>query len=425
MRPTNFIDLISIWNNQWKPDQTLKTLQEVKLKRLVNHAYQNVPYYRDLFVASGITPEDINTLEDLKLIPPTSKKQLQELSLKDKLATDISPKTCIQNTTSGTTGIPLKSYYTQNDSTLMSLSWARAFLSSGMKPWHRMSALVGKPTVRETQSWYEYFGLWRRKEITSWKSPEEWVGEIQKWKPKIIIGYVMTLKLLAETMQQDDIKDISPDIIFHSSAILDDYSRQYLKSVFHSKIIDIYGSDEAGCIAWECDQCAGYHISADMVIMEVIKNGEPAPPGIEGDIIITNLHSYAMPFIRYLQDDVGILSERKPACGRNFPLLDRIQGRMDDFIILNTGQKLSPHPFYHCIDPVPGVKRWKIVQERRNRISVYIEPGTGFSNSTVPIIKENLDKLLNGGLEYDVTSVDSIPTDPASKFRAVSSKIDE
>jgi len=421
--PPTLVQFVSLLKNHRKQPEEIRSIQERKLRKLIRHAYDKVPYYRELFNSNKIEPQDIQTLKDLETIPLTSKKQLQDLALEDKLSEGIDPLRCKSFSTSGTTGIPLVSYFTPHDSTLKNLSWIRTFKLNDLKPWHKMAAFIGQKQTKKKRSWYEHFGLWRRREISSWKSTEDWVAEILQWKPDVLIGYVMTLRILAEAIQDKRIEGIKPKMIFHSSALLDSYSQAYIESVFQTKVTDIYGSDEAGCIAWSCGKCGGYHICSDMVIVEALNKGERVRPGQHGEAVITNLHSYAMPFIRYKQEDIITLSRKEPVCGTNFPLLERIDGRMDDFIILKNGTKLSPHPFYHSIDPVPGVNKWRIVQDRGGQISVELETAPNFDTAGLQTIKNNLNQLVKGELEIRIIPRDSLPIDPSTKFRTVSSKL--
>ena len=415
--------LYRLQKNQWKSLPQINKIRDLKLQRLIQHAYHNVPYYKNLFDHNKIKPEDIQTAEDLIKIPVTSRKTLQELPLSEKTAAGTDIKKYRASATSGTTGIPLKIYTTSSDSTMMSLSWARAFLSSGMRPWDKMLAFIGQKRVSSKKPWYQHFGLWPRKEISNWNPPEVWIEEIRKWQPKVLIGYEMTLRILAETIQQNQIKDIRPKKIFHSSGILNPSSRDYLESTFKCKVTDIYGSDEAGCIAWKCPDCSSYHIYADMVILEIIQKGKTIPSGESGEMTITNLHSYAMPFIRYQQGDMGILSLKNPVCGRGFPLLEKIEGRTDDFIILSSGLRISPHPFYHCMDPVQGIRRWRITQDNINKLTVEIEPGKMFSQQTILNIQKNLKELVADKIEIRIIKVESITIASGIKFRAVNSKV--
>jgi phenylacetate-CoA ligase len=211
-------------------------------------------------------------------------------------------------------------------------------------------------------------------------------------------------------------------MIFHSSAILDGSSRHFLESVLQCRVVDMYGSDEAGCIAWECDTCNGYHLSSDMVILELVRGTEPALPGEEGEVLVTNLHSFAMPFIRYTQGDVAVLSTKNPQCGRGLPLLEQVVGRTDDFVVLRDGTKISPHPLYHCIDHVIGISRWRITQDSLDRITVELTLDESQRAAICDTVKKNLTTLTKEQLEINISVVDSIPIDPSSKFRAVSSR---
>jgi len=401
----------------------IQKIRERKLRRLVRRAYRYVPYYRSLFDSACLKPQDIKTLDDLERIPLTSKSRLRELPESEKTAANIDLSRCGSFTTSGTSGIPLRSYFSRRDSTMKNLGWIRAFAHVGIRPRQKMAAFVGKKTVKAAPSWYERLGLWRRKEISSWAKPETWVKELRRWKPEVIIGYVMTLRILAEYLEANALKDIKPRAIIQSSALLDGPSRKFLEDAFRCPVIDIYGSDEGGCLAWECRACGGYHISEDTVILEILKNGRPAGAGEVGDVVITNLHSEAMPFIRYRQDDLAALSERTPSCGRRFPLLEKIEGRIDDFIRLSTGEKISPHPFYHCLDPVPGVKRWRLTQVAVGRLRVEIAADKDFADASRSLIDECLRGLVKNQMKIEIEIVDSIPVDPAGKFRTVSSQV--
>ena len=425
MRPHQVSDLFRMQRLQRRSPSRIRQVREKKLRSLVRHAYAKVPYYRELFDSVKIKPDDIRTPEDLAHLPQTSRAHLQDLDLKEKTAMGAALDRCRVSSTSGTTGIPLQIYLDRDDASLMGLAWARAFMAGGMKPWYRTAAFIGQEEVKTKSSWYEHLGLWRRLEISSGWDPAERVDRLQVWKPEVIVGYVMTLKILAEYIQKHGITGIHPELIFHSSAVLDPHSRRRLESVFQCRIVDVYGSDEAGCIAWECDECGGYHVSEDMVIVEIVKDGNPAPPGESGEVVITNLNSRVMPFIRYRQGDVCRLLDKEPVCGRTFALLDKVAGRTDDFIVLPGGQKISPHPLYHCIDPVSAVKRWRLVQESPGSVRLEIEPGEGFGEDSESVIRSCLARILGEAVRIQVSVVETIAVDPYMKFRAVSSNVKE
>jgi phenylacetate-CoA ligase len=139
--------------------------------------------------------------------------------------------------------------------------------------------------------------------------------------------------------------------------------------------------------------------------------------------VITNLHSWAMPLIRYRSGDEVTLAETEPACGRTLRLLSGIQGRVNDCIVFKTGERMSSQPFYFAVQNVPGVRRWRITQESLDRLLVEIEPAPEFGEASERAIVGNLTDLVRGEMSVALARVSSFPFDPARKFRQVQSKI--
>jgi phenylacetate-CoA ligase len=414
--------LAGLWLNQWRSPRALERLREKKLRRLIDHAYHKVPFYRAIFEDRKLRPEDIRTVADLAALPLVSKKELQGLPTKEKLAAGYRPGTCRAFLTSGTAGTPLPVFYSRRDWTMVNLGSARAFFAMGMRPWHRMASFVGKsPRPEKDRKWYERLGVWRGRDISSRQDPSDWIAALHGWRPQVLIGYVMTLRILAEAVRDKGAQVWTPDLIISGSGVLDEFTRRLLASVFSCRVMDYYASFEAGTIAWECRTCGGYHLSSDTVIVEALADGKPAPPGRAGEVVITNLHSYAMPFIRYRQEDEIVLAARRPKCGRGLPLLERIQGRADDCVVMSDGRKIPSQPFYYSIEPVPGVKKWKVVQEDLLTIRVDIEPGPEFTGESRRLIERNLRKVVGETMKIEFVIGPSLPVLPSQKYRQVSS----
>lgn len=408
--------------NPRRPAAEIRQLQERKLARLLSHARAHVPYYREMFKTAGFPSGTSGWVEGFGALPLTSKVQLRALPVSERTADNVDLSRCRSFSTSGTTGIPLKSFFTPGDMIMKNLAWTRAFRLAGARPGQKTAALVGPQYGPRRASWYERLGLWRRLEISSAGAPEEWIRRLKEWRPDILLGYVLNLKLLAEALQTAQ-EEIPLQAVFQSSALLDEASRRFLEAVFRVPVRDFYGSDEAGCIAWECPACAGYHIAADMLLVEIIKDGRAAGPGEEGEIVVTNFHSAAMPFIRYRQGDVATVAAHPPRCGRSFPLLERIQGRTDDFVILPDGRKLTPHVLYHALDPIAGLGRWRIVQDEPLLLRVECERAAGSAEDLRRAVETGLRAHLPAALRLDIRIVAAIPVSPGQKFRAVHSKL--
>lgn len=416
--------LLQLLHNQWKTPQEIKELQDRKLRALIQHAYGRVPFYRRLFDSVGVKPEEITRSEDLPRLPMTSRSDLINLPQEDILAQGLNPRHCCQSMTSGSTGIPLTILHHRCDITRTNLAWGRVYLVHGVKLWNRMAGFTGQRDLQKGKSWYEYLGLMKQKMLSNWDDPSQWISELRVWRPQAMIGYVMTLKLLALAMQAQKVTDIRLNVIFQSSGLLDEASRQFLQSAFGvPRIVDIYGSAEAGCIAWECKTCPGYHVNSDMVIVELLDDGKPVDPGYEGEVVITNLHSYAMPFIRYQQGDVGRWATSSPLCGRGFSIMENIEGRLGDFITLPSGKRFSPHLFFIALDTVVGVTKWRLIQETVHRLRVEIVVNQSSGDLAPQAVRASLKEIVGEEMEIIVSEVSSLPYDPSQKFQSVKSMI--
>jgi phenylacetate-CoA ligase len=215
----------------------------------------------------------------------------------------------------------------------------------------------------------------------------------------------------------------NPDFIFGVSDVVDEECRELIESAFHTRLIDLYGAAEAGCIAWECKTCRGYHINMDTVIIEYIKGGKAAQPGTPGNIVVTNLHSFAMPIIRYDLGDIGIASLEKPICGNDMPILRTVNGRSDAFVVLPSGDRLSPMYFFAIMRPVKNIDRWKVIQKDIDHIAVLVIPSAGFSSENVRQISSRIQENIEEKVHIEIRIVDEIPMEKSGKIRAVLSHV--
>ena len=419
-------NLLYFLKTQWKSSDEIENLQSKKLRRLIRHAFNHVPYYRHLFDSAGLRPEDIRGTGDLYKIPLTSKKQLQKLTLNEITASGTDLSSCIKTRTSGATGVPLEIIFNRTDRSIMNPSFIRVYLAWGLKPWHKLTFFQARPGLLKKRSWYEYLHIFPRQNLSSQDKTETCINKLLLRRPYLLQGYAMTLKLFAQAVKSRGIENIHIPLIANTSGMLDHHGRQMLSSVFQAKVIDIYASEEAGAvIAWECPCCSDYHINTDTLIVEFLKNGKPAGPGEEGEVVITNLHNYSMPFIRYQQEDIGILSDKEPSCKRGLPLMKEIRGRSGDYVILPSGNKLTPHHFFMILDDIADIGEWRLIQKNINEIDVEIAADETFNENRLEMIRQKLSSIVGGTINIKISLVEQIRRDPTQKLRSVVSKVTE
>jgi phenylacetate-CoA ligase len=401
----------------------LELIQLKKLKALLHHAYENVPYYKALFDSVGIKPGEIKDVGDLHKIPTTGKIKLQSLNLEEILVGGISVDRCVVDVTSGSTGIPLKVYFTKEDYLIRSLIFIRTFMESGYKLTDRQAIVCDTRFVSEKEHWFQHLGIFRKNYIPVQMDLEKQIKMIVNYKPNYIHGYPLSLVEIAQGMLDRGINSISPRMVCTGAELVTHRTRETINLAFDVDMVDTYATIESGLIAWECWAHKGYHVNLDNVVLELLCNGRPALPGEKGRAVITNLHSYAMPIIRYELGDVCIFSKDICSCGSDLPLMSIIEGRIDDMIYAASGKVVSPNSITNAMEAVEGISQFRVVQETENALTVLLVKGKEFSRDTPKSAECLIKQLVGEEMDVNVKIVSDIPKAHSGKIRAVISKI--
>ena len=416
----SLFDLYRLRRNQWLKLSELEKIQLRKLRRIIKHAYENVPYYRKLFDLAGIRPEDIKTARDLTKIPITTRLQLQQLPPEEIVAKGVDLNNCKKITTAGSSGIPLVVFLSDKDSNFYDMVWARASLANGKRLWDSTAYLKFHFPPKFC---FERLGIWKKEIISVLDNPEKQIETLRRVRPDVIRGNAFGLVNLAKIIKQKGVGGVNPRLVFSMGSVLDHQSRELIESAFGAEVFDFYGTTEVGCIAWECSEKRGFHINIDTVVVELIKKARVAGPGEMGKIICTGLHSFTMPFIRYDTGDVGIANHEKCPCGRELPLLESIKGRADDFFISANGTLYSPSVIVNRIKLISGINQFRIIQRSLKDITAQVVPGKDFSQHTSKKIKETIGNIMGKDPSIEVEVLGVIPLDPSGKIRSLISKV--
>ena len=264
--------------------------------------------------------------------------------------------------------------------------------------------------------------IFKTKRISPFDKLDTQIKKIQEFDPKIMTAYPSCARALAKEIKVKDIQGIKMRSIFTGGETLDPYTRRLVENTFEAEIFDGYGANEVGVVSVECAKHCGYHILEDFVVCEVLRDGEQAAVGEEGEITVTNLTNYVMPFIRYNLEDQGSLIGNQCSCGNSFPLMKISQGRKSDVIRLSDGRVISALAVYCRLPFISGIKQFQVVQEEIDKLTVRITKETTFTNKTFEEIKKMMRSLL-GDVEINVVAVDNIPKEKTGKFKLFISKI--
>ena len=418
------IGLYRLKKNEWLNPKALARLQWMKLKKILRHAYENVPYYHRLFNDAGIRPEDIKNRDDLSKIPITTKSKIQGLAPEEIIARGIDRSKCIELRTSGSTGRPLSVFLTKKEKEFFAVVWARAFMGAGMNWKDKRLHVVGLVSENPPEKyWFQRLGIMRRQHGALLDGNGQVFEVLEQGNIDILSSQPSILKLIIEHLVRKGCSRLHPRLVFTVAEVLDASTRQQIENFFHAPLFDFYGLTEVGLIAWECAPHHGFHLNVDNQLVEFLRKGKRVPAGKRGKIIATSLHSYAMPFIRYDTEDVGILSRKRCPCGRGLPVLQRLEGRCDDFVSLPNGRHFPPQVFRRIMRTVPGVEEYKVIQERRDRILIYMVIKKAFPMEICKAVREKVESALGKDLKIRFNVVDDIPLDRSGKLRSVISYV--
>lgn len=413
------LDFLGVLRDQWKSPDELLALQQSRMRNLIRHAYDNFVFYRDRFDRLGMRPENISGHDDLQRIPVVGKEALRQAIQE---ATTI-PQNSQWVSTSGSTGIPMRIPFLRRDHSLINLTWLRPLLAHGIPLSARTLEITGPHNIRFHSYWYQRLGLWRRRSVSIFESPERWIELLNKERPDVLWGYSGSLKILAQFIKKNKSSVFLPRWVVGVSDLVDTDCRELIQEVFKTKLIDLYGAAETGCISWFCSVCEEYHINIDHLIVEIIPTHSHSGFTNPHKIIVTNLHSFAFPIIRYDIGDLGFPLSRPAACGRGLPLMKIIEGRSDAMIRLPSGRVLSPMFFFAAMKKVTGLTHWQVIQEKPDQLTVNVVPDETGKFAAVEAETILLETIAEP-MRIKIQVVNFIPGSSSGKQCAVISKVD-
>jgi phenylacetate-CoA ligase len=403
---------------QWLTLSQMRELQNEKLRRLIRHAYRNVPFYRARMQEAGVHPDDIRTQEDLHKLPLLSKDDVRAHIYFDIMSENHDKSEILKITTSGSTGEPFVCYA---DRQQLEFRWAATLRSQEWTGYR-----FGDPCVR---LWHQTLGMspsqirkekadalfLRRKFVPVFEMREDIlpdiVRQVSDWKPTLVDGYAEALNLLGQFIKVHGGLEHRPRGVMSSAQTLPDNSRAIIEEAFGCRVFDKYGGREFSGIAYECEAHQGHHVVSEGFIVEILRDGRPAAPGEVGEVVITDLNNYCMPFIRYRIGDLAeAVDDTQPCpCGRGLPRIGRIEGRVQSIIQGTDGRYLPGTFFAHYLKEYDyAFKLYQVVQEEPEAMIFKVVKGSRYSDDVLQEVLATFRKYLGSSMRIDVQFVDNL-----------------
>lgn len=404
---------------QWMKKRYIEQLQVKRLKSLLKYAYENVPYYNRAFKEASFEPSMFGCLEDLQRVPILKRSAIS------KNLDELRVKSCSEElfswSTSGTTAVPISFYKTKTD-----LSWGlaaelRAYGWAGYKAGDKL-AVVWR--IHEQGLKLQLRNLLKRAKIfdvhtISEKSMEMFAKKMHRFQPKFLRGYAGSTNLFATFLEQNEHFKIQPEAVFTSAQTLRPHYRKNIEKAFNCRVYDCYGTNEVYFVAGQCGEHEGLHVAEENIFLEVVNDNEHVSAGEEGHILLTNLHSFAMPFIRYDIGDLGKIFPEICSCGRELKLVKPI-GRSYEYFLNSDGSFTFLKDFNTFFEDIP-IRDFQVVQESYDRITIRIAPKPGYNEHHSELISKHIK--LRGPAEIQIELVNSIAPGKSGKIQHVISKV--
>ena len=400
--------------SQWLDADTLRALQLKQLNDTLQRARADVPFYR------GLPAQAFSSLDQLRGLPITSKDAVKAAGR--ALVSRRHEGPLVEIHTGGTTGKPLTVYCTRH-----TLQHNYAFFSrfrewAGVPEDARVATFAGRRVVPADAS----APYWRHNRAArtllfssyhiSQSTVDAYIEALERFRPDLIDSYPSSLLPLAERILARQGSSVRPRAVITSSETLFAEARRAIEKAFHCRVFDHYGSAEMVALVSMCE-AGRYHVNPEYGIVEVLRDGEPARPGESGEIVATGFINPVMPLIRYATGDSAVPGEAGCSCGRHFPVLEHIEGRMDDVIVTPDGRHVGR------LDPifksVASLYETRIVQDRPDHITVEMVVRGELPAAEERVLLEELGARLGRFMKIDLVRVPSIERTGRGKLRTV------
>lgn len=395
-------DLKFLMKSQYWTSERIENYQNEKLKLLIEHSYDNVPFYRELFDELKLKPRDIQTKDDLYKLPIITKEMLKNSKGKN-FARNTERKQLIFSSSSGSTGEPFQYYCTKLSDSMLKAAAIRGWSWMGYSLGDLYVKISMNPRSSVLKKIQDYVNNSRYLSSNQLNEIEfkRIIDEVFKIDPSFIRCYPVPLFYLASQIENkyEGFCGKNLKAINTTGSTLSEEVRQKIEEVFKVKVFDSY-SCEGGAMFFECPAHGFYHPSQEYAIQEFVEDSFTfADPEHPVRHITTDLHNFASPFIRYDTQDYLVLGDRKKCnCGREMLNIKKIKGRDSDVLITPSGKYLIVENFVAYFEWITEVEQIQVVQEKINEIIINLVVNEYF-NSYV------YDKILNYWSDYIGTDV--------------------
>lgn len=398
-----------------------------RLRAILEHAYRNTDYYRDVFDAAGFSPGALRDVAQLERLPILTKdivrRQFDRLT-----ARNIAPRALTRASTGGSTGAPMTflrdrdSLYLRKGQELFFDAWMGYRL--GMKAALFVAASHHDGIAQKWKARIRNATCERLLRFDPHHITDDYMAAFARryiaFRPQIIKCFPNSLAIFADFLERRGLRVPPVRAISCTGENLYAHQRALFARTFGGEVFEKYGTRESGVIACECRQHQGLHVFTDGVVLEILDaHGAAVGPGEMGRVIITDLFNRAMPLIRYEIGDMAIAAGPEAcACGSSLPLVAKIVGRDRDILYDGDGNPKPGYLFVEVINDLDLPAQFQIVQTARDRLLVKVVAQER-DPAGLEVVRARYQEIVGPRVRVDFEFTDAIPRDPSGKYRYV------
>lgn len=380
---------------QWLPPKELEAAQLDQVRCLLQHSFENVPYYRK--VLGPFSKDPVRDIGAFRRLPLLTREDFRD-NLAHMTAAKLPPGMAVvehPSFTSGTNGVPIRVMKSDQDALWHAAFCMRDWEWSHMNPRKvlaaiRLVAMSAKdlPAAMSgvvAQGWTTFsphvFQNERAYALDIRQDPRLQLEWLRRLRPSYLISYPSNLEVLAGLAKDGNIRVSNLEIVQTIGEPLTDEAKALIEGAFQVQVKNLYSVTEGGYVASPCPDGHGLHVHSENFLAEVLREDDtPCGPGETGRIVLTNLHNFVNPFIRYDIQDYATLATGPCPCGRGLPLWTRVDGRRHPMLWLPDGSRRISTGLILGVRQVGGLRQFQIVQRRDGSILVRVVPDSSWTS---------------------------------------------
>ena len=421
------IALIQVMIDSRRTVASIEKIKKKRLKAILISAYDNVPYYKKVMEDVNYNPNtDYTGIEDLSKLPLLTKKILKSTKSECFIHKNFNNQlsTLFNDSTSGSTGVPLIIYRSKFERALQIAKWLRVLFKNGYLPAHKTLSFTSPARLSEGKSLLQKFGLLRRLAIDYNLPASDSLKAIEQYKPEVVYGNRSSFDLLFDEMEKNNNSISYINFVIMTGECVHESTKIRCRKLFNIEPVETYGSVEMGIMAYGIQGQKGLYLNNDLTHFEFLKSdGSPAQAGELARIVVTDLSAKIQPFLRYEQGDQVVFEDMVNQKGQVERKIVKIVGRDDDVAILSDGSRITFLKFYEALDVFLGLNQFRVIQTEFDKFEILLVTEQEYFEQNRDEITQRLAEFCSQDVTYELKLVNSIPQDPNGKIRFLISEV--